>query len=414
MPETQDPLVALEAKELATRAAGARDLAAAGSPAAIPRLLLAATKDPSPGVRLAAAGAAADILSRHRFSPRYEAIPVETRREWLRVIAGVDPVVNTGLFAVTGTLAIPEAFARVIIGLRDPRQDVRAGACVGLWRAVASAAVNGDHGVEAQVVATLADARIRIETRVEIARICADVGYTSAAEPARALPGQCVRHTHTLAEEIAARLEAPPSPVGVWVDLGLDVGEVDAKADGDDVCVILGIGDAVYAYADGRVVREVPPSALRVLQARQRDKDNVGPVVQQGSRSWWPAAPDDVCTFGDRLLAAGRPDLVTLCEDALGTSAAGLRVRGVALLARGDTEGARLALQTAVAGKRVPADTWWWLAEALHRLGLDAEAQPHLERYLAKAGKRAPHADAARARLSPGGEGARPEDLPTG
>lgn len=413
MPETQDPLAALEAKELATRAAGARDLAAAGAPVAIPRLLVAATTDPSPGVRLAAAGAAADILSRHRLPPRSEAVAPEQRREWLRVVAGVDPVVNTGLFAVAGTLGIPEAFARVIIGLRDPRQDVRAGACVGLWRAVASAAVNGDADTEARVVATLADARIRIETRVEIARICADVGYTSALEGARALPGQCVRQTQKLAEELVTRLEAPASPVGVWVDRGLDVGAVEPKAHGDDVCVILGVGDAVYAWADGRVTREVPPSALRVLQARPRDKDHVGPVVQQGARSWWPAEADDLCTFGDRCLAAGRPDLVALCEEVLGTGAAGLRVRGVAALAAGDVQGARLALQAAVAGKRVPTDTYWWLAEVLHRLGLDAEAQPHLEKYLAKAGKRGAHVEAARARLSPGGEGARPEDLPT-
>ncbi len=412
MAETQDPMAALDAADLPTRAAGARDLAAAGGPAAIPRLLQVAPGDKSPGVRLAAAGAAADILSRHRASPRFEAIPVEDRLAWLRVIAAVDPAVNTGLFAVCGTLGVPEAFTRVVIGLRDPRQDVRAGACVGLWRAVASAVCNGDDEVEARVVATLGDARIRIETRVEIARICADVGYGSALEAARALPGQCTRNTHELAEQLVTRLEASASPVGVWVDIGLDVGEVNARAAGDDVCVVLGVGDAIFAPLDGPPRREALPSAHRVLHARARDKETAGPVLQLGARTWWPAAPDDVCTFGDRLLAAGRPDLVDLAADALGASAAALRVRGTALLARGDTTGARQALEAAIGLKRVPTDTWWWLAEALTALGLVAEARPHLEKFVAKASKRAPFVDEARRRLSLGAEADPPEDRP--
>ena len=400
MPETEDPIAALDAKDIPTRAAGARDLSLAGVPAAIPRLLAAAVSDKSPGVRLAAAAAVADILSRHRFLPRSEGISLEKRQEWFRLVAGLDPIHNTGLFAVCGTLATAEGFNRVMVGLRDPRQDVRAGACVGLWRAVASAAYNGDVATEARVVATLADARIRVETRVEIARICADVGYFSALDAARPLVEQCVRQNLALAASLIQRLEAPPSPLGLWVCTGLDVSAVDPKASRSDLLCVLGVSDAVLAPDSGAVERLVPAGAFRVLHARAADREAVGLVVQVGERSYWPAGNEELCTFGDRLCAAGRHDLIDLCEGAFGVGAAGLRVRGASLLARGDAAGALLALEEAIEGKRVPADTWWFLADALSRVGRAGDAKPHLEQYVSKAAKRAPYVEEAKRRIA--------------
>ncbi|MSQ01287.1 MAG: hypothetical protein EXR71_05240 [Myxococcales bacterium] len=400
MPETEDPIAALDAKDIPIRAAGARDLSLAGTPAAIPRLLASAVGDKSPGVRLAAAAAVADILSRHRFPPRRAAISPELRQEWFRLVAGLDPILNTGLFAVCGTLATPEAFTRVIVGLRDPRQDVRAGACVGLWRAVASAAYNGDVATEARVVATLTDTRIRVETRVEIARICVDVGYVSALESARPLVEQCVRQNLALAESLIQRLESPPSAVGLWVCTGLDVAAVDPTASRCDLLCVLGLTDAVLAPESGAVERLVPTGAFRVLRARAVDKEAEGLVVQVGERSYWPAGNEHLCTFGDRLGAAGRHDLVDLCDEVFGGGATALRVRGASLLARGDVAGAILVLEAAIDGKRVPIDTWWFLADALDRAGRPQDARPHLEKYVSRAAKRAPHMEAARRRLA--------------
>ncbi|GDX83594.1 hypothetical protein LBMAG42_54050 [Deltaproteobacteria bacterium] len=413
MPETKDPLAALDAKDIPTRAAGARDLALTGGPEVIDRLLSVATRDNSPGVRLAAAGAAADILSRHRLPPREALIPGDDRARWLATVIAVDPGLNTGLFAVCGTLGTAAAFNRVLIGLRDPRQDVRAGACVGLWRAVASSAYNGDAEAEGRVVATLSDARIRVETRVEIARICADAGYRSALEPARALPEQATRQTRTAAEELVVRLEAAPVLTGVWVDEGLDVMAVGLKARAGAIAAILGEGDAVFTEENGEVSRSTLPSPLRVLRAKAGDKESPGPVLQIGSRTWWPAGGEEFCVFGDRLIAAGRFDWLTACDELLGTHSAGLRVRGSALLQQGRLAEALLVLEACVAGKKVPADAWWFLAEALHRLERGGEAAPHLERYLAKAGKRAPFLDEARRRLSLFAVEGPPEDLPT-
>ena len=65
----------------------------------------------------------------------------------------------------------------------------------------------------------------------------------------------------------------------------------------------------------------------------------------------------------------------------------------------GDVTRAVESLQACVEMKRVPTDAWWWLAEALHRAGRDAEAKPHLEKYLSKAAKRAEHVAEAKRRL---------------
>ena len=65
--ETSDPLIALkDKKSIHTRCAAARDLSRMGDVSAMPALAERSAEDRSPAVRLCAAGAAADILSRHR------------------------------------------------------------------------------------------------------------------------------------------------------------------------------------------------------------------------------------------------------------------------------------------------------------------------------------------------------------
>lgn len=402
MPETKDPLQSLGAKDIPERAAAARDLSRVGLPAHIDALIATAISDKSPGVRLAAAGAAADILSRHRLPPRRDLVSEEARAAWLRAVASVDPVVNPGLFGICGCLGTEAAFKRILQGLRDPRQDVRAGASVGLWRTIASGGASLMPGLEAAVVATLSDGRIRAESRVEIARLCADAGYLSALEPARELSALCARKTAELAEATVLRLEALPQPAGVWVRTGLDPVAVDEGCKGDDVMLVLGVGDAIVVTPRG-AARGPLAAGWRILSIRENTREAVEPVLQLGADSWWPAAGDDVCRLGDRLLHQGKAELLLAVVEALGTSAAALRVRGAALLAVGRAEEAALALEAAVAGKKVPADAWWFLAEALTATSRAGEARPHLEKFVAKAAKRAPHLDEAKKRLEAGG-----------
>lgn len=401
MPETKDPVESLRAASIPERAAAARDLSQAGTPDHIDALIHTGIHDKSPGVRLAAASAAADILSRHRLSPRREKITDAQREGWLRAAASVDPVVNPGLFGICGCLGTEAAFKRILQGLRDPRQDVRTGACVGLWRTMASGGAALLPGLEAQVVATLSDARIRVETRVEIARLCADAGYLTALEPARELPALCTRKTNELADAIVLRLEALPQPAGLWVRTGMDPVAIDPKCDGDDVLLVLGLGDAVTATAKG--VRRGPLSpGWRILSIRENAKESAESVLQIGTESWWPAPPEAVVRFGDRLLQAGQGELLLGVGEALGGSSSALRVRGCALLALGRADEAVLALEAAVAGKKVPPDAWWFLADALRATGKADAARPHLETFISRAPKRAPQLEEAKKRLAEG------------
>jgi hypothetical protein len=272
------------------------------------------------------------------------------------------------------------------------------GACVGLLRLCASAAVNGDADLEARVVALLDDPRIRVETHAEIARICASVGYASALERIRRLADEGARNVATIAGEAVQRLEWPGGLAGIWADLGLDVGALDTEARPGAIVALTGT-DTIVIADEKKVTKEpvrVPP---RRLWARRPGATETTAVVQIGRVSYWAAEPDEITTFGDRLLAADAFAHIALVDPLLPPTAATARLRGAARLRSGDASGALEQLLPAIEMKKVPADTWWYLADALHALGRDAEATPHLERFLSKAGKRAPFVGEARRRL---------------
>jgi hypothetical protein len=403
MSETADPLAALSAKDLATRAAGARDLAAKGTPEHLPTLLQRAVSDPSPGVRLGAAAAAADILSRWRLAPRAAEIPDDTRAALWASIKTTDPSVNPGIFQVCGTLNVPDATSRILGALRDPRGDVRLGACVGLWRLCASAAVNGDTDLEARVVALFDDPRVRPDTQGEIARVCSIVGYTSALDGTRRLAENGLRLIATVAAEAQQRLEWPAAYTGVWSDLGIDAGAIDEDAvPGAMVAITTAQADprqgVIRATSEG--VKKLPlPTPPRRLWMKRPGAVEATWAIQIGTVTYWAADPDEIVTFGDHLLAAEAFELFAKVEPFLPVSAATSRLRGAAKLRAGDAEGSLEYFVAALEMKKVPADTWWYYADALHRLGRNDEARPHLEKFLSKAGKRAPHVAEAKKRL---------------
>lgn len=397
MPETSNPVAALSAPELPVRAAAARDLAAAGGPEHLRMLVERAIADVSPGVRLGCAAAAADILSRHRLPPRDAAVPEALRRELHALACTCEPGTNPGLFQVLGTLDVDDGWRRMLSGLRDPRADVRAGAIVGLFRHLASGRVNGHPTRAADLVAQLADSRIRPETRADVARICGWTGITEALPGIRRLAAGTQKGVVSMALEAQARLEGPPPTDGFWVDLGVDALAVDPEAEARAWAASVGRG-LIVADAAG-VHEERLEGVTRHLWLKRPGDTEPSWALQVGARTWWVGGPEELVLLGDRLLAAEAWALYDRVDPILPHSAAGLRVRGAALLARGQVEDALLALSAAVEIKRVPVDTWWYLAEALHRLGRDEEALPHLERFVAKSPKRARNMDEARRRL---------------
>jgi hypothetical protein len=396
MAETDDPVVALDARDIPTRAAATRDLALSGEAGHVERLLAAATTDRSPGVRLGAAAAVADILSRHRLDRNGE-IDAPTREAWLRVVAGVDPGTNTGLFQVCGTLGLSGGVQRVLSGLRDPRADVRQGACVGLWRLAASGAVNGDQVLEGSVVAVLDDPRVRIETRAEVARVCSNVGFTRALPAARRIADAAERAVATVAKEAVARMENPPGVQGAWVDAGLDAGEVNPKAKPRARAVFFSASDAVVV--DGTPRRGPLLAPVRTLWLKVPGEPELAPAVQAGRVTWYRAEPDDLLDLGDGLIEKEAWNLLDAIDGALPHCAATLRIRGRRLLVQGQAEAASQVLEAALAMKKAPVDVGYWYGLALCAVGREAEARPHLERFIQKAPKRSPLLPEARRRL---------------
>lgn len=387
MPETADPVAALAAKDIPTRAAATRDLSVAGGPEHVDLLLEHATRDPSPGVRLGAAAAAADILTRRRLA----GIDDADATRWLAAVTAVDPSVNIGLFQVCGVLDTPAAMRRMLVGVRDPRADVRLGACVGLWRHGMSARVNGDAELQATVEGLVKDPKLRAETRAELARVCANVGWHGVREVAHELRAGATKTVAEILDEAIKKLDHPISIEGVWVDWGVDGGAVEKPRLRGRVGVI---SRQQAIFADGRL-RIGPLGACRTLWLKLPGESGQTAALQAGRVTWYAADAEDVCEFGDAL---GIPEL-HLVDPVLPATAAGGRVRAVRLMREGQVQGAADLLEQVVAMKKVPADAWWYLAEALTALGREAEAPPHLETYLKKAAKKAPFVEEAKRRL---------------
>lgn len=354
------------------------------------RLVDLSLSDRSPGVRLSCAAAAADILTRYRLDPG----PVDAAmREALYArFQAADPGVNPGLFQVAAVLGTPAGFRRVELGLRDPRLDVRAGAVVGVWRHCVSAAVNGDAATEAAVVAWLSDTRIRVETRAELARVCANMGYATARTATERLVGAAGKGVAAVAGEALARLERAPERDGVWVDLGLDAGAVDPAASVRRRAAT--VGDQLVERVATRI-----DAPRRVLWIKRPGRTEPAAHQQIGRVTWWAADAEELVEYADGLVAARAWAAIGAVDPILPRDAAGLRVRGAALLAQGATDDALLALRAAIELKKVPPDTWWFLGDACWRSGAHAEAREHFEKFLAKVPKKAPYAAEARARL---------------
>lgn len=387
MPETADPIAALAAKEIPIRAAATRDLSATGTLAEIDLLLRHATNDPSQGVRLGAAAAAADILTRVRL----RGIEAEDAERWLKTVTAVDPSINIGLFQICGVLDTPSAMRRMMVGVRDPRADVRLGACIGIWRHCMSAKVNGDEALQATIEGLVKDPKVRTETRAELARICANVGYLGVRDVARELRAAATKTVADVLDEAIRKLEQPPNHEGIWVDLGVDGGAVEKPKVRQRVGII---SRQQAIFANGKVTTRAL-GAMRPMWLKLPGEAAAGPALQVDRSTLYPADAEEICTFGDAL---GVEDLRRL-DPVLPDNAAGGRVRAVRLLREGDPKGAADLLEQVVTMKKVPADAWWFYADALTQLGRAQEAIPHLETYLKKAPKRGGHTEEARKRL---------------
>ncbi len=400
MAETADPVAALGARELPVRAAAARDLAVMGTPAHLELLVQRAIADASPGVRLGCAAAAADILSRYRSGENAAAVPAEQRDALLRAVSGADPSHNVGLFQVCGALGSKEALQRIVIGLRDPRSDVRAGATVGLMRFAQSA--TAPEGVEELIVPLLRNDRIRPETQAEIARLCGQLGFWSAIDGAMRLAESPARGVAQVAGEAVARLSQRPGRDGLWIDLGVDAGEVRPEA--KPVAMVATVGQRVFRVEIGAGHVSVKASARpehtrQLLLRRPGSREAATEVLQLGGRTLWAQDADEQLEFGDLLIRANAFEAIRAIDPILPATASTFRLRGAVALRAGSADEALVALEAATEMKRCPLDAWYLYGTALVATGRKDDARGAFERYIARAPKKAQFLTAAKEAL---------------
>jgi len=261
---------------------------------------------------------------------------------------------------------------------------VRLGGAVGLLRMVSSATVAGDMLMEKRVTDLLSDRRLKPDALAGVAQICAAVGYRTALPRLHSLdlPGA---HGEAVAQALET-FEGQEAPLaGAWLSDGRDAGEVNPVSphghsftiiDGDSALVRQpdGAWETIGGFTDG----------VRRMFIRRVGEPEAGPAFQRDGRTWYKADLAAVRTMLEEEAAlrpldwaaaaagTGDPSLATVARTVaplLDETAAPWRDLGRLRAQAGDITGAIQMLNRSVEGKRTPADTWYYLGEALHAQG---------------------------------------------
>ena len=406
----------LQSSSVHDRVEAVRALAREGTAPDLEPLLTLALEDKSPSVRLTAAAAAGDILSRVRLPARRGAVTDGVRRAILDELKGIDPILNPSIFQVYATLEIPEAVGRTLLGLRDPRVDVRSGALVGLERLCVSSTAHGSEFVERRVVQSLNDARIPISTKVDVAMLAARVGFRSV-EPAldelEGLVDGTLYERIELAREWHALSGQSAGIHGLWVANGLDAGEVGEPAE-EPTWLLLREGVAAYgirpqtgawAWKNGGFTCSLA-GAKRGTPIRRMvcssGLDEFRLVLQIGDRTFRQVEEDEMPALLESLEdGAGGALASVYCDgmaEELGEEKPERFVYGCFLLWAGRADEAFDVLG-ASAGRGVPKEVWWVQSRAARLAGRTKDEKAVLAHYLKRAAKKAPRREVAQARL---------------
>ncbi len=399
--ETDDPRAALGNASVATRCAGARDLARHGTLEDLERLATMGWQDKSMAVRLYAAAAAADIVQRHR-----DGMDASQHAQAVKYAFAGDPGHTPSMIMLASYAPPSTVLHRLGRILRDPRSDVRLAVLTTLRRMLLSSRCDRD-----AVVPTMAtwfdDPKIPADATVELAKLVGEAGLSALRGTISGLRGTGEGADEVLGVALA-RLEARATRdawIGAWWSDGRDVYE--NRAPDPDLAVAVCDGDKWFSRG---ATRAVHPGAVPTLDddpvarifATPLGTHEALPAIQVDGRTWWAVAPDDFATFLDvhhlvlrTLPQAGRQVLVARAE-ALG-GAASERVRSSSCWIAGDLDGALEAADAQLARKRPRGDAWFWRARVLHERGDKAGASEALEAFLGKAKKDHPLKDAAEA-----------------
>jgi hypothetical protein len=398
----------LSQKDIHARADAGRQLSKVGEPEHILPLLQAAIQDPSPGVRLYAVGAAADILSRYRVGKAAKGISKAERESYFNSFKHVDPGQNAGVFSVIAVLGLPELGRRLLTGLQDPRLDVRTGAIVGTYRYFISHAAAKDRKLKAELLKLLTSARLRPDVISAIVRLIGQCGWQEARGEIQALQGRFGQVDEAIKQSLAwlDDQSADQALLGAWASYGRDAGEVSEDKVPTEYLLIAPLVAARF-HADGVeamrwstgkkgiTLGDNTHSMRRMTLDEPVDHEMVQ-AIQLEEQTWFRTATgaaelaerfsnssDSVATEAGRLLAE-------TFLSALPESAVGERIKARVELAVGMNDSALLRLEALGAKKSVSAEVFYYLAQARKSVGNDAGAKECWTAFLEKARKTDP------------------------
>jgi hypothetical protein len=410
-------LAALSSGGITERAEAVRQLGRLGDLDVLDELVERSLGDKSPGVRLAAAAAAADVLARYRLVEQGGLDP-QRRAALMRGLRSIDPGRNTGLFQILACLGDPSLVVNLARGARDPRVDVRTGALVGLERLACSGLVNGDERVVKALRSLLGERRVRPDALLEAARIALRTGLWQLRPDVEALRGHLEGRW---LEGLDAVLEGFPEGLGAdqllgcWCDRGLDCGEQRQGVTVVNYLVVLpgslllGPADAMvrgtWELSERGLVSPVfaggEPQAVRTLRSWYDDQEGHR-VLQIGRRSYGRVLEKELPALVDQRSLGGvgvdplAAELAALLEPELSGRPAGSYTRAVLHRLAGEHQPAAEQLLALAASKRVRPELHWQLHLLNVALGDRAAALASASSYLEAAKRGSPFIEQAK------------------
>ncbi|TNE85427.1 MAG: hypothetical protein EP330_25420 [Deltaproteobacteria bacterium] len=402
--ETADPRAALADGDVTTRSAAARDLALTGTLEDLQVLVDRARSDKSSAVRLYAAAAAADIVSRYRRG----GLPAEIRESIEEWVGRADPATNPSLLMLLAPFPERGVVQRLLRMMRDPRNEVRAGAAVALRRLALAAEALELPVLEALAADTL-KRKLTPDAVFELVRLAGEVGWTHIDDLMRKAATQSEQLREAVDEAFARnrKREDLASLDGYWVDHGLDVQEAGSPEPRGFLAVTAGeattdAGPQTLSLEDGRLSLGGAPARLLFAAPPGLFHERVA-VIQTAERTYWRqqgAALVDLLDSGAELPAAAFASMAGDLEELEG--AAGQRARLIASWGSGDLEAAKEAIDGLTDKKKPRTDLWYWKGRIYADLGDAKTAKASLDQFLDKAKKNHPlraAGDKARAAL---------------
>lgn len=388
--ETENPLKALKDESIHVRAAATRDLEKFGVVDDIDVLLEHAGEDPSIAIRLNAADAASDILSRRRLVE-----PALTYAEQLAIVkklVRVDPRKNNAIYLVFASLGSILALEHIIKGLKSPHSEVRLGAGVGLQRFVISYRTLGDLTVESMIVDCFQDTAMTVDALSFVAQACAAAGYRSALAQLRRIDLDG-KHGETIAETQERLRALHQRPTGIWFSDGRDAGEVNPRPMlKKALCAIGKSGVSIYDGTDWLFKGPLEQMSHRQLWFRRVGNPASSASIQLQKRTWYPSRRKDAIellrtqsTLGE--FSPGMKQLGEALELMLQDwdwKAKDYRELGLIYFRAHAFDDAIRAFDLSIASKRTPIDTWIFKGDVLFLLEQYEEARSIWEISLSK------------------------------